>query len=240
MYRILLLFSIALLGCTSESPFTEKTCNESAGHMVFKPCRELTYMAKFWDTENNLISESRVWIMATGNAWEFSDRQNELLIAYEFDSTDVERINEYAINKGLNDRLWQKQEATGVIENENQIWMHPFRSNQYNFTEVAPFPSIRLRIEPGVQWSSTLSIYDGWGDWANSTLTNNYEIVGYEEIETPFSSLEAWHVDSYTSAPFGISTHNFWFHHDLGFVKMIIHNYAGQTLQIELIDVKDS
>ena len=77
-------------------------------------------------------------------------------------------------------------------------------------------------------------------DWSNSTLSNNYEILGYEEIETPYGELEAWHVSSYMSASFGTSTHNFWFHPDFGFVKMMIYNYAGQTMQIELIDVKDS
>ncbi len=177
--------------------------------------------------------------MATGNSWEYSDQQQELLIAYEFDSTDVDRINGYAVNKSLDRLFWQKQEATGIIENESSIWMHPFRSNQYNFTEVAPFPSVRLPLEIGKTWSSTLSIYEGWGDWENSTLTNTYEIVGFEELQTPYGQLESWHVSSITEATFGNSTHNFWFHPELGFIKMVIHNYAGQTLEIELIEVNE-
>ena len=79
----------------------------------------------------------------------------------------------------------------------------------------------------------------GGGVWANSILNNTYEVVGYDTVTTAYGELEAWHINSVTSAGFGTSTHNFWYNTELGFVKMIIKNYAGQLLQFELAEVNE-
>ncbi|MFK7953887.1 MAG: hypothetical protein AB8B73_13660 [Ekhidna sp.] len=207
-------------------------------YRVFKPCRQYIYNAKFWDAEFNLISENQIWMMATGKPWDGQpELQGELIIQYEYDSTQIAIINTHNINNQLNNRNWTRMEVTGIIENENNVWMHPFRSNQFNFTEVATFPEVRTPLHVGKKWSTTLSIHEGWGDWTNSTLNNFYEVQSYEAIDLSYGELDAWHINSYTEASFGSSSHHFWFHPEFGFVKMVIHNYAGQTLQIELMDV---
>ncbi|MEM9340895.1 MAG: hypothetical protein AAGA66_19325, partial [Bacteroidota bacterium] len=170
-------------------------------------------------------------------AWgEQPDLQDELFIQYQYDSTKIDEINKYSINPKL--QYWTNQTNTGIIETSSETWMHPFRSNQYLFTEVAPFPWVKFPLKQGKTWSSSLSIHDGWGVWANSTLKNTYEIVGYETVVTEYGELEAWHISSLASAEFGNSTHDFWYNMELGFVKMIIKNYAGQLLQFELTEVK--
>jgi len=130
-------------------------------------------------------------------------------------------------------------EVTGVIEDEKSVWMHPFRSNQYNFTEVAPFPEVRFPLQVGATWSSKLTVYEGWGKWENSTIEDSHRIMGKENITVPFGELETWQVSSEASAPFGTSTQKVWFHEELGFVKIVIHNYQGQTLEIALAQVTD-
>ena len=145
---------------------------------VFKPCREYTYSAKYWDSEYNLISQERVWMMATGQGWEYQpDRQDEIIIQYQYDSTKIDQINQYSLNPEF--QYWTAKTNTGIIETSSETWMHPFRSNQYAFTEVAPFPSVRFPLEQGKVWSSNLDIYEGWGVWANSTLNNTYEVIGF-------------------------------------------------------------
>jgi hypothetical protein len=230
---------IILTSCQNDSPFEDIPCTESGSpDMVFKACRQYIFNAKFWDEDYNLISESKIWMMATGKPWDYDpDQQMELIIQYEYDNKLVEKIKSHSINPVVSDRNWNKQEVTGIIENVNGIWMHPFRANQYFFMEIAPFPEVRLPLEIGQSWDIRLNIHEGWGDWENSTLNNYYKVVGYETINLPLGQLDTWRINSFTEAPFGNSTHNFWFHPELGFVKMIIHNYAGQTLEIELIDV---
>lgn len=231
---------IVVMGCSNQnSNFESIPCDsDESNYSVFKPCRQIIFNARLWDSEFNLISESKIWMMATGNPWEHApDRQRELVIQYEYDEVAIDEIIDASINRELVSNEWRKQETTGIIEDENTIWMHPFRSNQYAFTEVAPFPSVRLPLEVGFSWSSSLNIYAGWGEWSHSTLSNTYTITGYELVQLPYGELEAWKIESSTQAKFGNSTHNFWFHHDLGFVKMVINNYANQTLEIELLDV---
>ena len=236
------LISILILAsCNSSTSFEKVECEpEGGGYSVFKPCREYVFNARFWSAESELISEDKIWMMATGKPWEFQpESQKELAIQYEYDTSEVGQIVKASINQEIVSQPWERKEVTGIIENENRIWMHPFRSNQYAFTEVAPFPEVALPLEIGKTWGSSLQIYEGWGEWANSTLNKEYEIVDFEQLEIPYGQLEAWHISSITFAPFGNSTHNFWFHHELGFVKMVIHNYAGQTLEIELLEVID-
>ncbi|MEM7108842.1 MAG: hypothetical protein AAF519_11500 [Bacteroidota bacterium] len=205
---------------------------------IFKPCREYIYTAKYWDSTLNLISNEKIWMMATGKGWEYQpDRQDEIIIQYAYDTNTIDYINQFSINPEL--QHWEKQTSTGVIETAAETWMHPFRSNQYTFTEVAPFPSVRFPLQEGKKWSSNLNIYEGWGSWENSTLTNTYWINGYDTITTEFAQLGAWHINSITQAEFGSSTHAFWYNEEYGFVKMIIKNYRGQILQFELNHVKD-
>ncbi len=177
-------------------------------------------------------------MMPSGMGWETQpDRQDEILIQYQYDPSRIDEIDSYSINPEF--QYWTTQTNTGIIETSSSTWMHPFRSNQYAFTEVAPFPSVRFPLETGKTWSTSLNIYDGWGVWANSTLNSTYEVVGYETINTAYGELEAWHINSIASADFGTSTHNFWYNIELGFVKMIIKNYAGQLLVFELADLKE-
>ena len=114
----------------------------------------------------------------------------------------------------------------------------PFRSNQYIFTEVAAFPLVRFPLEVGTLWTSSLNIYEGWGRWSDKTLNHTYQVIAFESVDTEYRNMEAWHVTATTTAEFGTSIHDFWFNEDLGFIKMIVRNYAGQLLTIELNDVR--
>lgn len=107
--------------------------------------------------------------------------QDEIIIHYKVDTAKLLSIRSYYINKKLAEKsIVSTVENTGVIENERQLWMHPFRSNQYNFTEVAPFPEVKFPVEVGREWSSSLGIGAGWGDWDNTIVSNYYKVVGKE------------------------------------------------------------
>lgn len=234
-----------LLSCVeSATSFKQINCYPSDSipnsnlRKIFKPCREYIYTAKYWDSKLHLISNEKIWLMATGKGWDPQpERQDEIVIQYAYDTNAIEYINQFSPNPEFNH--WVEETNTGVIENELETWMHPFRQNQYAFTEVAPFPSVMFPLEEGKRWSSTLNIYEGWGVWENSTLQNTYWINGYDTITTSFAELGAWHINSISQAKFGSSTHTFWYNEEYGFVKMIIKNYQGQILQFELCDVKE-
>jgi len=135
---------------------------------------------------------------------------------------------------------WVRETQTGIIENVEKIWMHPFRENQFSFTEVAPFPKIKYPLEVGKIWTGQLSIQNGWGDWENTSGNSSYEVTSQEMIETKYGQIDkCWKVESIANYPFGKSTFDYWFSENLGFVKMNYRNYGGQYLEIELEKVNE-
>jgi hypothetical protein len=177
-------------------------------------------------------------MMATGRDWEYDpESQDEVAIQYAPDESKMDYIMQFNLNPEF-EHPWREGGVTGVVENENEVWMHPFRSNQYIFTEVAAFPLVRFPLERGMSWTSNLDIYEGWGRWSNQTINNTYLVIGQEDIELEFGNLKAWHLKATTTAPFGNSIHDFWFHEEYGFIKMIVNNYANQVLIFELKEVR--
>ena len=66
---------------------------------VFKPCREYIFSARYWDKNYNLISEEKIWMMATGKEWAYEpDTQDEIAIQYEVDESKIDFIKSYGIN----------------------------------------------------------------------------------------------------------------------------------------------
>ncbi len=118
--------------------------------------------------------------------------------------------------------------------------MHPFRSNQFNFTEISPFPEIKYPLEIGKKLTDELRITDGWGDWSHTSGHSEYQVVSIETVNTNYGSIDdCWHIKSKSRFPFGESILDFWFNDSLGFVKKEYVNYGEQTLSIELEKVLD-
>ncbi len=206
---------------------------------VFKACRSMTYAAKFYAADGMLITDNKIRITPTGNRWEWQPEiQDEIIIQHLFSPEDEGRADAYKLNKSLDHGPWMRKTVTGIIENEDEIWMHPFRSNQYSFTEVAPFPEINLPLEIGKTWTGGLSIMDGWGDWEHTRGSFAYEVVSREDVEVPYGRvLNAWKIQSTATYPFGTSKLDYWFDDELGFVKKEYENYGGQRLTIVLEEI---
>ena len=176
-------------------------------------------------------------MIPTGKPWgPDEENQKEIMIQYEYDENLTDSLEKYNLNPEFDGRT--NMEVTGIVEDSVRIWMHPFRQNQYNFMEVAPFPEVLIPIKVGEKWGRVLNI-GSWGVWSDHSVAFEYEVIGYEQIQIGYGSIEAWRISSYSIADFGNSTHNFWFHPKLGFVKMVVHNYAGQTLEIALAETID-
>ncbi len=240
------LLTLILFGCQSEQPFafTEVPCQSIEGdydhYQIFSPCRSFTYRAKYWDANYNLISESLVRVTGTGNPIpEGVVNEQEGIAQYEYKEEDIRRIQAYNINEDLEGRSWIDQMSVGMFESQDDVWMLPFRENQFIFTQAAPYPSVNLPLSVGKQWTSNLIIYEGWGDWNNQQLFSNYEVVEQVTLlKIEFGDLKStWHISSFLDAGYGVSTHDFWYHEAFGFVKMQYKNYKGQLLIFELVSI---
>ena len=208
---------------------------------VFKPCRTITYRAKFYNEKGGIISNETIEVTPTGSRWEYQpEKQDEITINYYFNPDSVKYVNSFQLNKSSLERKWQNQEITGIIENVEKIWTHPFRSNQYNFTQVAPFPQIELPIEIGKKWSDNkISLREGFGDWSNIKVKSEFEVIEKNHIQTEYGEFEnSWKIRAISIFPLGQSELVYWYNADFGFVKLEYINYGNQRLDIEIIEVR--
>ncbi len=208
---------------------------------VFEPCRTITYRAKFYNENGGLISNETIEVVPTGNRWEHQpEKQDEIIINYYFNPDSVKFINSFQLNKSILNRKWQNQKTTGIIENVEKIWTHPFRSNQYNFTQVAPFPQIELPVEKGKKWKDNkISLGEGFGDWNNMKVKSEFEVIEHSDIQTEYGKFKnSWKIRAVSTFPLGQSELVYWYHKNYGFVKLEYMNYGNQRLEIEIIEIQ--
>lgn len=206
---------------------------------IFKPCLKYLYIAYYKDSIGKLLSNDKIVITSSGKRWEYEKhKQDEIIIRYEYTNETENRISKHQISYP-DFGSWIAENTTGVIENVEEVWMHPFRGNQYIFTEVAPFPHVEFPLDVGKTWYSNLSIHSGWGSWSDTNGNISYEITGKNRKKFPFHDKEIVYyvIDSKANFPFGISKAKFWFSEKFGFLKMEYSMYNGEYLSILLNDV---
>ncbi len=223
---------------------TTTTDNDTLGAIlivpeaIFAAEKKYFYKAIYKDKEGNVLTEEQVTMYLTGEPWEWQpDLQQEAIINYNFTEETKAAFTPHPINPTLN---WGfvTEEVTGVIEEEGQrLWIHPFRLNQYIFTEVAPFPEVLLPISIGQKWSSSLSVISGWGIWDNSTIDCTYEVANQLDKPYPMGSLkDVWRIKSESNFSLGTSTLELYYHEKYGFVEMDYVNYEGERLTFTMTD----
>ena len=207
---------------------------------VFIPCKKYIYKALYYDKKGNLLSNNQILMMSTGKRWEFDDNQDEIIVQYEYTDKQKKIISRYFEKNQFPNHTWQKQIKTGVIENVEEVWMHPFRSNQYIFTEIAPFPKIEYPLKINEKWYSSLDIGGGWGIWSNTSGRSSYEVVSKENLKFPFSSkkIECYKIQSKARFDFGASSLTFLFSREYGFLKKEYLFYTGDKLEIILQEIR--
>lgn len=209
---------------------------------VFKPCRTIEYRAKFYSQDDELISDEIIAVTATGKRWiHQTEKQDEIEINYNFDEDSIVYINTHQLNKAWISPNWRNQVITGVIENVEEIWTHPFRSNQYSFTQVAPFPQVELPLRIGKKWTdNSISLKEGFGDWANMKVKSKFEIIEKSNVKTEYGEFKnSWKIKAVSTFPLGESELIYWFSEEFGFVKLNYTNYGNQRLLIEVKGIID-
>ncbi|MGQ1908229.1 hypothetical protein ACT3CE_00435 [Marinifilum sp. RC60d5] len=206
--------------------------------VIFKKGRIHNYKATYLNSKGELLSQNEVNIHSTGERWEQQPEKQDL-IYYEFPTykSDSIKLSNYNINKELQN--WTGKQSEGIIENVEEVWMHPIRVNQYKFTEVAPFPEVRFPLEKGKKWKSSLTINKGWGEWNNLEIANKYKITGRTKYTLSSLKIDCWIIESTSKSSIGKSTLYSLFTNEYGFVKMVYRNYKKEKLIFELIKVTD-
>jgi hypothetical protein len=211
---------------------------------IFRKGVTYVYSAKYYDQNNQIITSEIVKIIGTGARWEYQpELQDVVNLVFEYNEEDRIKIEANPINKTIDktvDYGWVTNGTEGIAENSSGVWIHPVRSNQYLFTEVAAFPEIMLPAVVGKTWSRKVHL-NGWGDWDGMTTKSNYEITDHVNIMLKKGELKCWEIFARSTFELGESKALFYFNEDYGFVKMEYLNYKNQKLifELEKVEVSD-
>lgn len=207
---------------------------------IYARGRTYEYKASYFSSDDQLLTESRVKLIATGNPWnEQPDLQSAVVCDYEFNADHKKRFSPHPLNPGL-DRRWVNRVTTGVIEKPNWIWTHPIRENQFISTEVAPFPQVPLPLKVGQTYAANVPIpKTQWGKWGGNNIRSTYEVVARQKKEYPFcdGEIECWEVRAESTFQLGTSTLTVYFNEKYGFVEMHYKNYANERITFLLEEV---
>jgi len=231
-----------LLNAFIQMPDTSAMTSDSL--LIFSPKTTYNYVALFINAKGDTLSKENILIKPSGKPWKFDKKQTAFSVSYNYTIEDsltfLHHINpQTKKTKKPKQYIWYRYITTGAIENNEQIWMHPIRDNQYNYTEIAPFPSIKLdSLHNKGTWSNKTIILMGWGAF-NGNVTNDYMVVKKEERQYGDLLIDnCWLIQSIGEhSKLGKNYLDFYFHATYGFVEMNYRFYDGTRISFVLSEV---
>ena len=134
---------------------------------------------------------------------------------------------------------------TGLIENDSNIWLHPFRGKYFSVLEFSPFPYIKFPVEKGSSWTWTLNdISERWSDKRiieyNGKQHANYSYmnIGFKDALTPFGAQACSVIEATATSSLGISRLTSYYNESLGFLLLEYKNIDGSIIELRLTSAK--
>ncbi len=130
--------------------------------------------------------------------------------------------------------------VSGVIENENNIWMHPPRDKYFRILELNPFPFIKAPFKVGNKWDWSLKIGSAWGDqrwktWRGAIENKyNYKITSKKKLNTKFGKIECYEIQAGATSRIGKTKLTALFNPEYGFVELRYTNIDGSKTMLKL------
>ncbi len=186
-----------------------------------------------WVNENIIENEYLIlneitWEVIKPKLFSRTNRfQSELLFTYFFNKND-----------------FSLREWTGLVENKDNIWIHPPRANLFNILELSPFPFVKLPLSLDKTWFSAIGITKKWykilsheGDWQGLFYHKaEYRVIDHKNITTQAGKIDCWIIQAKAESELGKTTSLFYFNEKYGFVKLAYENFDGSNLTFELIE----
>lgn len=213
--------------------------------VVFRAGRTYEYRAVFINPAGDTLTRGGVTLEALGTPW-VAQRKTQMAIRNRYHYTVQDSSTFLTYPNPTTQRpdkpkrySWGPAYTTGVVENKQEILIHPFRNNQYLLTEIAPFPKVLLdSLQPGGQWRSRLYIMMGYGK-LNGTTNSTYKVAGQETRQYgPLTLPGCWLVKAVAvHDKVGNSSLDFYFHPAYGFTEMHYRFFDGTRISFVLTQV---
>jgi hypothetical protein len=144
----------------------------------------------------------------------------------------------------LQEPIFSSVASTGVVENDENVWIHPIRKGFFNSLETAPFPFVKKPLKIAMEWTDQMQIVQGWGNemwgqWEGQLLqTYNYKIVGKETLKTKIGEIECFVIESTAESSIGETRLKSYFSEKYGFVRLEYELLNDLKVNFWLIDTK--
>lgn len=211
---------------------------------IFNSKRIYIYEAKFIDNNDKVVSTNGVTLIPLGQPWKWDKSQTSFKVDYNYSSKDSIAFLSYVNPKTKNIKkpkryIWYKSIVTGAVENDSTVWMHPFRDNQYEHTEVAPFPTImKSSLKIGSEWKNALNVMLGYGNFKGKVISTYQVIKKEDKVYGKMTLKDCWLIKAIGEHDkLGKSYLNFYFHPEYGFVEMNYLFYDGVKINFILKDI---
>ena len=137
----------------------------------------------------------------------------------------------------------QPREGSGLIENEVNVWLHPFRRSTYfAMLNINPYPYVRLPLRVGDQYHWQLGLggptYTNpiWAVWEGPTVRKHtYRVVSKQVTDYPFAdAVETYTIEAIATSEIGPSAATFIFSETYGFVELHYANLNNSRFVFKL------
>lgn len=138
--------------------------------------------------------------------------------------------------------IFNTSSTTGVVDNKNNIWIHPIRDGFFRSLETCPFPYIKKPLKIGLKWKDKMLIGDhwcnkDWGEWKGDLLLKyKYKITNKKKVESGLGSIECYIIESFAKSTIGITKLTSYFSEEYGFVRLEYELSTGIKINFWLID----
>ena len=136
--------------------------------------------------------------------------------------------------------------GTGIIENENNIWLHPPRDGLFSALETCPFPYVKFPVKIGKEWKDKMKIGDQWcnekwGVWKKKLLLSyGYKTTQKTKINTKLGELECYVIESTAKSEIGESKLKSFFSEKYGFVRLEYEMVTGLKVNLWIDNLKEN
>lgn len=161
-----------------------------------------------------------------------------------FDNKYDQTVSEYLYYLPNGEAIYPRN-TSGIIENKENVWMHPFRNPCYfRLLQFSPYPYIKRNYEVGEKWFwelETGSHYGckSWKEWKGVVLNKyEYKITERNKIfKSQLGELSCTIVEATGKSSLGHSSLTSYFNEKYGFVRLDYQNIDKSRLIIELTKV---
>ncbi|WP_417370766.1 hypothetical protein [Gelidibacter japonicus] len=159
--------------------------------------------------------------------------------------SDAERTNEGQTEISyIQEPLSRGMSLTGLVDNADNIWLHPIRTGFFNALQTAPFPFVKKPLKVGNEWSDKMAIGKNWGNvlwgtWEEPLLLSyHYKVTTMEMVKTAFGTIECYVIESNAKSDIGETKLKSYFSEIYGFVRLEYELLNGIKVNFWLMDFK--